>query len=240
MTVLFPQAANAKNISGASLPAPPSPPLETQDVPEFTSAGTAFLRDTSHGFEPVVAGNQIIRLATSANELDAAQALRYRIFYDEMGAHPLPEMAATRRVLERVPGDKGTWKPHEKSFSLAHLAQLVAWMPGWIPRTLHDPHIDLASSAGYTNEKTDTLLQMFDKGVADARKALEAVTGEALEEPWSLKHGERVLMTMPRGETVRQHISHLVHHRGQLTVYLRLLDVPVPSTYGPTADEKWG
>jgi putative hemolysin len=100
MTVLFPQAANAKNISGASLPVAQGAPLDT-NAPEFTSAGTAFLRDTSHGFEPVVAGNQIIRLATSANELDAAQALRYRIFYDEMGAHPLPEMAAARRDFDR-------------------------------------------------------------------------------------------------------------------------------------------
>jgi uncharacterized damage-inducible protein DinB len=150
------------------------------------------------------------------------------------------EMAVTRRLLERVPSEQGTWKPHEKSFSLAHLAQLVATMPGWIPPTLQQPHIDLAAGAGYSNEKTETLLQAFDKGVADARKALEQVTGAALDESWSLKHGERVLMTLPRGETVRQHIHHLVHHRGQLTVYLRLLDVPIPSIYGPTADEKWG
>jgi uncharacterized damage-inducible protein DinB len=150
------------------------------------------------------------------------------------------EMAATRRVLERVPSDRGTWKPHEKSFALAHLAQLVAWMPGWIARSLIEPHIDLAGGGGYSTETTDTLLQMFDKNVEEARKALVGVTGAALAEPWHLKHGERILMTMPRGEVVRQHVSHLSHHRGQLTVYLRLLDVPVPSVYGPTADEKWG
>jgi len=150
------------------------------------------------------------------------------------------EMAATRRMLERVPSDRGTWKPHEKSFALAHLAQLVAWMPGWIARSLREPHIDLAGGGGYSTETTDTLLQMFDKNVEEARKALADVTGAALAEPWHLRHGERVLMTMPRGEVVRQHLSHLSHHRGQLTVYLRLLDVPVPSVYGPTADEKWG
>jgi uncharacterized damage-inducible protein DinB len=150
------------------------------------------------------------------------------------------EMAATRRLLERVPSEQGNWKPHEKSFSLAHLAQLVAWIPGWITRTLREPHIDLAQGSGYTTEKTETLLQVFDKNVVEGRKALEEINGAALNEPWSLKHGENVLMTMPRGETVRQHISHLVHHRGQLTVYLRLLDVPLPSIYGPTADEKWG
>lgn len=150
------------------------------------------------------------------------------------------EMTATRRLLERVPNDRGTWKPHDKSFSLAHLAQLVAWIPGWIGQTLRQPHIDLSRSGGYSVEKTETLVEMFDKNVEDARKALQEVTGAALEEQWSLKHGDNVLMTMPRGETIRQHISHLAHHRGQLTVYLRLLDIPLPSIYGPTADEKWG
>lgn len=150
------------------------------------------------------------------------------------------EMAATRRVLERVPSDKGNWKPHQKSFSLAHLAQLVSWMPGWIDQTLREPHIDLSKGSGYSNQNTETLVQGFDKNVAAARTALSQIAGKALDEPWHLKHGEHVLMTMPRGEVVRQHMSHLAHHRGQLTVYLRLLDVPVPSIYGPTADEKWG
>jgi uncharacterized damage-inducible protein DinB len=149
------------------------------------------------------------------------------------------EMASTRRLLERVPSDRGTWKPHEKSFSLAHLAQLVSWMPGWITRTLREPHIDLAGGVGYSNETTETLLAGFDKNVADARAALQEVTGAALDEPWSLRMGDRVLMTTPRGETVRQHLNHLIHHRGQLTVYLRLVDVPLPSVYGPTADERW-
>ncbi|HEY0809041.1 MAG TPA: DinB family protein [Longimicrobiales bacterium] len=150
------------------------------------------------------------------------------------------EMAATRRVLERVPSDKGNWKPHQKSFSLAHLAQLVSWMPGWIDQTLREPHIDLSKGSGYSNQNTETLVQGFDKNVAAARTALSQIAGKALDEQWHLKHGEHVLMTMPRGEVVRQHMSHLAHHRGQLTVYLRLLDVPVPSIYGPTADEKWG
>ena len=150
------------------------------------------------------------------------------------------EMASTRRLLERVPSDKGTWKPHEKSFALGHLAQLVARMPGWIARTLHEPHIDLAApGGGYSFETTETLLREFDKNVAAARGALASVTGAALEEPWSLKHGDRVIFTQPRGEVVRTHLNHLIHHRGQLTVYLREVDVPLPSIYGPTADEKW-
>jgi uncharacterized damage-inducible protein DinB len=149
------------------------------------------------------------------------------------------EMATTRKLIERVPADRGPWKPHEKSFSIGHLTQLVAMMPGWITRTLREPFIDLKGGAGYSYESTQTLLEMFDKNVADAREALAEVTGSALDETWQLKMGEQVLMTSPRGETVRQHLNHLIHHRGQLTVYVRMIDVPVPSIYGPTADEKW-
>jgi uncharacterized damage-inducible protein DinB len=149
------------------------------------------------------------------------------------------EMASTRRLLERVPSERGQWKPHEKSFALGHLAQLVAWIPGWITQTLREPRIDLSGGVGYSFEETATLLRVFDTNVAEARSALEAITGPALEEPWSLTMGETVLFTAPRGEAVRGHLSHLVHHRGQLTVYLRLLDVPLPQIYGPTADEAW-
>ena len=149
------------------------------------------------------------------------------------------EMATTRRLLERVPSDQAQWKPHQKSFALGHLAQLISGMPGWIARTLREPHIDLAAGAGYSFEKTEALIELFDKNVADARVALAEVTGGRLAEAWSLKMGETVLMTAPRGETVRQHLNHLIHHRGQLTVYVRLVDVPVPSIYGPTADERW-
>lgn len=150
------------------------------------------------------------------------------------------EMQTTRRVLERVPDDQPDWKPHPKSFSIAHLAQLVAWMPGWIGQTLRETELDLRGSAGYSNEKTTGLVAMFDDNVRAAVKALEASSDADMQVPWSLLMGGKVLMTLPRGIVVRQHISHLVHHRGQLTVYLRLRDVPVPSIYGPTADEGWG
>lgn len=149
------------------------------------------------------------------------------------------EMASTRKLLERVPSDRGAWKPHEKSFSLGNLAQLVSWMPGWIATSLCEPQIDLAEGVGYSLETTDALLREFDKNVREAREALGSVSGAALEEPWSLRHGDNVLLTSPRGEVVRMHLSHLIHHRGQLTVYLRLVDVPLPQIYGPTADEKW-
>lgn len=149
------------------------------------------------------------------------------------------EMAATRRVIERVPDDDPDWKPHPKSFSMAHLAQLIATLPGWIGQTLTSTELDLAQGGGYSNESTESLLQIFDENVRRSREALAASKDEDYDVPWSLKMGERVLMTMPRGDVVRQHISHLSHHRGQMTVYLRLRDVPVPSVYGPTADEGW-
>ena len=148
------------------------------------------------------------------------------------------EMAVTRRLLERVPGDRADWKPHPKSFSLGHLAQLVSWMPGWIANTLRETKLDLQGAAGYSLEKTETLLAGFDQNVRDARAALEAAKDADFEVPWSLTRGDQVLFTQPRAAVVRSHISHLSHHRGQLTVYLRLLDVPIPSIYGPTADER--
>ena len=150
------------------------------------------------------------------------------------------EMATTRRQLERVPSEKAEWKPHPKSFPMGHLAQLVAGMPGWITNALTESDLDLARQTGYSFEKTETLLGVFDKRVAEARKALQSVTGASLSENWSLKMGPKVLMSLPRGEVARQNLNHLIHHRGQITVYLRLLDIPVPSIYGPTADERWG
>ena len=146
------------------------------------------------------------------------------------------EMATTRRLLERVPSERGSFKPHEKSFSLAHLAQLVSGMPGWITSILKDTKLDLSSGSGYSEQKTEVLLAAFDENVKEARAALAAASDADFQVPWSLTMGERVLMTMPRVAVVRQTINHLVHHRGQLSVYLRMVDVPLPSIYGPTAD----
>ena len=149
------------------------------------------------------------------------------------------ETATTRKLLERVPDEKGQWKPHPKSFALGHLAQLIAGMPGWITNQLSQTTLDLASYPGYSFEKTDTLLGQFDKNVGEARAALARTKDADLQESWSLRRGALVMFTQPRGVVLRQTISHLVHHRGQLSVYLRLIDVPVPSIYGPTADEPW-
>lgn len=155
---------------------------------------------------------------------------------------PLPEfgqeMATTRRLLERVPEDKSSWQPHSKSFPLGHLAQLVASMPGWIASTIREPVLDLATYPGYGHHSTEALVAMFDASVAAAGEALAGATKADLAEPWSLKHGPHVLWTAPKGVVIRNHLNHLIHHRGQLTVYLRLVEVPIPPIYGPTADER--
>jgi uncharacterized damage-inducible protein DinB len=149
------------------------------------------------------------------------------------------EMDTTRKLLDRVPEEQHDWKPHVKSFSLGHLAQLLSSMPGWIAQTLHHTELDLAAGRGYgTNTKAE-LLDGFDQGVAASRTALSSVTGSGLAVSWSLRRGDQVLWTAPRREVVRSHLNHLIHHRGQLSVYLRLVEVPLPSIYGPTADTKW-
>jgi uncharacterized damage-inducible protein DinB len=114
----------------------------------------------------------------------------------------------------------------------------VSWIPGWIANTLRETHLDLATAPPYSFEATATLLRGFDANVRAARDALASSHDADYAVPWSLQHGARVLFTAPRGTMVRNHISHLIHHRGQLSVYLRLNDVPVPPIYGPTADER--
>lgn len=148
------------------------------------------------------------------------------------------EMKVTRRLLERVPGDKMQWKPHPKSFPLGHLTQLVCWMPGWITNAVTQSKLDIGGGPGYSFETPETLLAEFDRNVTSSRAALEQWNDAEVDDPWSLMMGDKVLFSTTKRTVVRQTISHFVHHRGQLTVYLRLLDVPLPSIYGPTADDR--
>jgi uncharacterized damage-inducible protein DinB len=148
------------------------------------------------------------------------------------------EMPSTRKVIERVPGDRGEWRPHPKSFPIGHLAQLVSWMPGWITSIVNDPKLDLMTAPRYSYEPTSTLLDAFDRSVSEARAALLTVDDSKLDRSWSLVAGDKTLISSTLGESIRQTLRHLVHHRAQLTVYLRLLDIPVPCTYGPTADDR--
>jgi uncharacterized damage-inducible protein DinB len=153
------------------------------------------------------------------------------------------EMAITRRVLERVPDDDGAWRPHPKSFPIAHLAQLVARMPSWVTMVLRELEVDIApverQGPGYTIEKTATLLAEFDHNVAAARDVLAATTDADFDVTWTMKAAGRIVSQQSRYLMLRTGvINHLVHHRAQLGVYIRLKDVPVPSMYGPTADER--
>jgi uncharacterized damage-inducible protein DinB len=111
-------------------------------------------------------------------------------------------------------------------------------MPGWIANTASESELDLAKTPGYTFEKTETLVAMFDQHVRDAVKALAAMQPADLDATWNLTRNGQVMWSAPRRVVLRSHLNHLCHHRGQLTVYLRLLDVPVPPIYGPTADER--
>src|SRR5687768_11151901 len=147
------------------------------------------------------------------------------------------ELPATRRVLERVPGDKGPWKPHPKSSAIGHLAQLVSRLPGVMAGVVRGIDLDLAAGPPYTFEPTEALLREFDKNVKDLRDALTSAPDGQFDLGWRLLMGEQVLDTGNRRDVLRNTINHFVHHRAQLTVYLRLNDVPVPSLYGPTADE---
>ena len=149
------------------------------------------------------------------------------------------EMAVTRKLLERVPEDKFEWKPHPKSMSLVELATHVATIPSWGAPTLNQPELDLGGLAPNTAPGSRTeLLARFDKNVAETRAALVGKTDAEMMTVWSLKHNGQKIFTMPRAAVWRGFVlNHHVHHRGQLSVYLRLNDVPVPAMYGPSADE---
>jgi uncharacterized damage-inducible protein DinB len=152
------------------------------------------------------------------------------------------EAPLSRQALARVPEGRPDWKPHEKSMPLGYLSQLVATMPGWIAMTVRQDELDLKPPAGpgYRPPATDTtalLLQAHDESVARGLEALRATTDAHLATPWKLLVGGRVAMEKPRHEVIADTFTHLAHHRGQLTVYLRLNGARVPSIYGPSADE---
>lgn len=153
------------------------------------------------------------------------------------------ETAKTRKVLERVPVDKLDWRPHPKSNTIGWNANHLAEIPGWVEATLTKPSWDFAPVDGprYQSPKLTTrqaILDLFDRNVAAARKAIAAVKDEHMTQSWSLLQAGKPFFTMPRTAMIRNFIlNHLIHHRAILCVYLRLNDVPVPGMYGPSADE---
>ena len=156
------------------------------------------------------------------------------------------EVPASRRVLERVPEGKYDWKPHAKSMPMGYLSTLVATMPSWIDTMVNQDELDFApkGSSKYKAPELRTgseLVQALEESVAKARAALKGTTDEHLMTTWRLLAGGHVVAEIPRHIQIRDGVlTHWAHHRGQLTVYLRLNDVPVPSVYGPTADEGLG
>src|SRR5215212_6575482 len=149
------------------------------------------------------------------------------------------ETAATRRLLERVPDGREDWKPHPKSMPLGYLSTLVATMFGWIAMMVESEHLDLGEAKAPSASTAAERLALFDQSVASARNALAAAADDHLLKPWQLRVHGKVVDEKPRHQMISDTISHLAHHRGQLSVYLRLNDQPLPSIYGPTADESW-
>jgi len=148
------------------------------------------------------------------------------------------EARTTRRVLERVPGDQLAWKPHEKSMSLGQLALHVATVPGNVAEIAAKPSFSVTKSTQASAASSAELLPALEESVAKARRLLGGMEDAELAETWRLTNGDRELMAIPRAALLRTvMLNHWYHHRGQLSVYLRELNVPVPSIYGPSADE---
>ena len=161
---------------------------------------------------------------------------------DTLSAQLEREVEINRRVLAQVPEGRADWKPHPKSMALGYLAVLVATMPTWVTMTVRQDSLDLAPVDGSGNKpmewtKRSELLAALEDGARQALEALKSTTVEHLETEWNLLVAGNIVMTRPRRVVIEDTLTHMAHHRGQLTVYMRLNDALVPSVYGPTADD---
>ncbi|MBK6505897.1 MAG: DinB family protein [Ignavibacteria bacterium] len=153
------------------------------------------------------------------------------------------EAESTRKMLERLPKEKLTWKPHEKSMSLGRLAMHLAEIPGWVNATLLADELDFSKMDYKMVEATSSeeAVKLFDEKLASALDVLKNTEDATMMNMWTMRDGETVYFTLPKIAVLRSFVySHLIHHRGQMSVYLRLLDVPVPGSYGPSADDSAG
>jgi len=150
------------------------------------------------------------------------------------------ESVVTRKMLDRVPSDKYDWRPHEKSMSIKQLAGHIAELPGWMSMAFTTDELDFQANdyVPLVWNNNEELLDLFEKSFAGAKAHLEEAKEEDLAPTWLLKNGDQVLMSLTKGGLVRHALSQTIHHRAQLGVYLRLLDIPIPGTYGPSADEQ--
>jgi uncharacterized damage-inducible protein DinB len=160
------------------------------------------------------------------------------IFSEAFAKELEAEVNATRKCLERIPDHLFDWKPHEKSMTMGYLALLVAEIPKWITHMIEKPEIDFARFEHFKPAGAAELVSHFNENVAGAKKALSLIKDGELAEPFALKNQGQLLYSAPKKQNIESTINHMVHHRGQLTVYMRLNDIPVPSIYGPSADER--
>ena len=147
------------------------------------------------------------------------------------------EATATRKCLEVIPENLFDWKPHEKSMTLGVLSLLVAGMPKWITTMVEESEIDFETYEHFEVKNTAELVKHFDENLAGAKNALQNVSDEIFDEPFHLKNNGQIVFTASKKDQISSTVNHLVHHRGQLTVFMRLKDIPVPSIYGPSADD---
>lgn len=151
------------------------------------------------------------------------------------------EAKTTRKMLERVPVDKFDWKPHKKSMSMLNLATHIAELPEWINMAINTDGLDFEATPYKPTAitSTDDLLVLHEKSLASAISALKATNEDVLQETWVLQSGARILSSSSKLSVIRMSQSQIIHHRAQLGVYLRLLDIPIPGSYGPSADESF-
>lgn len=151
------------------------------------------------------------------------------------------EAVTTRKMLARVPTGKFNWQPHPKSMTIKRLATHIAELPTWIGMTLETDELDFESNPYSPAEvnTTEELLQYFEKSLEDGRKHIKAGREDVLDKPWTLRSGKTIYSTSPKRDVLRMAMSQIIHHRAQLGVYLRLLDIPIPGSYGPSADESF-
>ena len=150
------------------------------------------------------------------------------------------ETTATRKCLERIPENLFDWKPHERSMNFGELSLLVAEMPKWIQVMIEESEVDFATVEHFQPKTNAELVKHFDENLAGAKKALQNVSDETLDEPFDLKNNGKIVLTAPKRTQISSMVNHLVHHRGQLSVFMRLKDILVPSIYGPSADDSGG
>jgi uncharacterized damage-inducible protein DinB len=147
------------------------------------------------------------------------------------------ETAATRKCIERIPETLYNWKPHETSMTMGYLTTLVAEIPKWIAIMIRDGEINFQTFEHIQAHTTQEMVSQFDTNISQAREALKTLTNEQLSKPFVLRNGDKIMINSPLLENLSSTLNHWVHHRGQMTVYMRLNNIPVPSIYGPSADE---